>query len=215
MLNGSLPGDLGTQSVHDMERYCLARADQLIWQGGDMLGTYRRFYGAAELAPEVRIRYPYRGPIALDGRRLVGRRFLRAGRPLRLLYAGRIERRKGIHNLIRAMRRLPGDAVPPDDPRRRHDQGPLGLSMVGPDRPAGGRAGQVRLGDALDREALATAIRAHDAVVIPSQWECWPYAALEPLHLNRPVLGTPVGGLVEMLERGGGLADPGHRSPGR
>ena len=39
-------------------------------------------------------------------------------------------------------------------------------------------------------------------VVIPSLWECWPYAALEPLHLNRPVLATPVGGLVELVSPG-------------
>ena len=52
------------------------------------------------------------------------------------------------------------------------------------------------------RQALAEAIREHDVVVIPSLWECWPYAALEPLHLNRPVLATPVGGLPEIVKPG-------------
>ena len=45
-------------------------------------------------------------------------------------------------------------------------------------------------------------IREHDVVVVPSLWECWPYAALEALHLNRPVLGTPVGGLAEIIKPG-------------
>ena len=54
----------------------------------------------------------------------------------------------------------------------------------------------------VDRAAVAEAIRAHDVVVIPSLWECWPYAALEPMHLNRPILATPVGGLVELVAPG-------------
>jgi GT2 family glycosyltransferase len=50
----------------------------------------------------------------------------------------------------------------------------------------------------------------HDVVVIPSLWECWPYVALEALHLNRPILATPVGGLVELVRPGAsGWLSPG------
>ncbi len=54
--------DARTQTLHEMERYALAHADSVIWQGGDILGTYQRFYGRAALAAPVRIRYPYAGP---------------------------------------------------------------------------------------------------------------------------------------------------------
>ncbi|HEV3056101.1 MAG TPA: glycosyltransferase, partial [Solirubrobacteraceae bacterium] len=67
---------------------------------------------------------------------------------------------------------------------------------------------RIELRPAIDRVAVAQAIREHDVVAVPSLWECWPYAALEPLHLNRPVLATPVGGLVELVrpDRSGWLA---------
>jgi hypothetical protein len=40
---------------------------------------------------------------------------------------------------------------------------------------------------------------AHVAVV-PSLWECWPNTAREAMMHNRPVLATPVGGLVGMVQ---------------
>ncbi|MCW3039963.1 MAG: glycosyl transferase group 1, partial [Solirubrobacterales bacterium] len=42
----------------------------------------------------------------------------------------------------------------------------------------------------------------HDLVVVPSRWECWPYVALEAFAAGMPVLGTPVGGLQEMIRPG-------------
>jgi glycogen synthase len=61
---------------------------------------------------------------------------------------------------------------------------------------------RVRLLGEVDRGRLGGLIGGCDVVVVPSLWECWPYAVLEALHLNRPVLGTPVGGLVEMVREG-------------
>ena len=95
-----------------MERYSLAHADRLIWQGGDVLGTYRRFYGADALGPG----HADSLSVCRAGGR--PRRRTPASRsrgPLRILYAGRLERRKGVHNLVRAVTgmrtgRLPSDA---------------------------------------------------------------------------------------------------------
>ena len=42
-------------------------------------------------------------------------------------------------------------------------------------------------------------IRAHHAVVLPSLWENWPFAGLETLRLNRPLLTTATGGFTEMV----------------
>ena len=38
--------------------------------------------------------------------------------------------------------------------------------------------------------------------MLPSVWECWPNVVLEFLALNRPVLATPTGGPLEMVEHG-------------
>jgi glycosyltransferase involved in cell wall biosynthesis len=198
ILDGRRKRDISSQVLHAMERYCLARADRLIWQGGDVLETYRRFYGADALAPATRIRYPYHGEALAVG----ADSQYTAGESLRILYAGRLERRKGVQNLVRAvtgsdradfrLTLVGGDT----------DTAPLGLSMREYLELAIADDERIALLGARDRGTVSELIRAHDVIVIPSLWECWPYAALEPLRLNRPLLATPVGGLVEMVRPG-------------
>ncbi len=52
VLNGYWKHDLGSRAVHELERFLLARADRVIWQGGDILGSYKRFYGSGALAAD-------------------------------------------------------------------------------------------------------------------------------------------------------------------
>lgn len=198
VLDGYLKRDHGSRALHAMERFSLAHADRIIWQGGDILGTYSRFYGAGALAPAVRIRYPYHGTSVTAG----SDGGFSPASPLRILYAGRLERRKGVHNLVRAATALPRDDFRLTLVGGDTDTGPLGVSMREMLELAIAEDGRIALVPTLERGELAEEIRAHDAVVIPSLWECWPYAALEPLHLNRPVLATPVGGLGELVAPG-------------
>ncbi len=198
VLDGYYKRDLSSAALHAMERFSLAHADQLLWQGGDVLGTYTRFYGADALAPATRIRYPYEGPAAEIG----AEESFEVAQPLRILYAGRLERRKGVQNLIRAATGLARDDFRLTVVGADTDTAPLGVSMREQLALAIADDPRLALLDGLDRASVAEAIRGHDLVVIPSLWECWPYAALEPLHLNRPVLATPVGGLVEMVGQG-------------
>jgi hypothetical protein len=198
VLDGYYKRDLSSAALHAMERFSLAHADQLLWQGGDILGTYARFYGADALAPATRIRYPYDGPAAAPG----ADGGFEVAQPLRILYAGRLERRKGVHNLVRAATGLARDDFLLTVVGADTDTAPLGVSMREQLALAIADDPRLALLEGLDRASVAEAIGGHDVVVIPSLWECWPYAALEPLHLNRPVLATPVGGLVEMVGRG-------------
>ena len=198
VLDGYYKRDLPSEALHEMERYALAHCDRLIWQGGDVLGTYRRFYGAGALAPAMRIRYPYAGPAHEDSS---DDAFAVEG-PLRMLYAGRIERRKGVHNLIRAITGIDRDDFRLTLIGGDTETAPLGLSMRRQLELAIADDGRIELREPVNRAVVARTIREHHLVVIPSLWECWPYAALEPLHLNRPVLATPVGGLVELVAPG-------------
>lgn len=208
VLNGFYRTDLSRQVVYAMERFALAHADRVIWPLGDVAEAYRRFYGARRLAPLIKIGYPYVGAVAhvsdddADGPRRG------VDRPLRCLFVGRLERRKGVLNLVRAARGLDRDDFRLTLVGGDTDTGPLGVSMAGMVELA--VADDPRLGwkGAADRAGVEAAIAANDVVVVPSLWECGPYVALEALHLGRPVLATPVGGLTEIVvpDRTGWLA---------
>ena len=79
-------------------------------------------------------------------------------------------------------------------------QAPLGgsvreqLEMMAADDP------RIEFLDEVPRNELPQLIADHHAVVLPSLWECWPNTALEALRINRPVIATPTGGFVEMIE---------------
>lgn len=199
VLNGHhQTSDFGARVVDEMERYALRHADHVLWPGGDVLALYERFYGADGLAPGVQIR----NPLLIGDELPEDAAPAEPGGPLKLLYLGRLERRKGVQNLLRAI-------VAVADPNWR-------LTLVGGDTstaPLGGSirsqlelmaAGDERIEflDHMPRSELDDIITAHDVVVLPSLWECWPYAALEAMRRNRPVLATPTGGFTELIRPG-------------
>ena len=200
ILNGCLPREPEARLTFAIERLALREADRLIWEGGDVSGAYLRFYGAERLAPTTRIRYPYHGPSAKPG----SDRDYSPGEPLCLLYAGRLERRKGVHNLLEAAAGLDRDDFVLTMVGADTATAPLGVSMRDHLLAAAADDGRIQIRHPVGRAELAEVVRAHDIVVLPSLWECWPYAALEALHLNRPILATPVGGLAEMTASGEG-----------
>ena len=193
VLNGHLPSDLSSRIGRDLERRTLRDADVIVQSGGDILGTYERFYGDG-LAPAVQIRYPMEWP---DGPSVAPA--LSAG-PLRMLYVGRCERRKGVQDLIAALTSLSADwrltVLGGDTPTA-----PLGRSMRRTLELQAGDDPRIAFASAVGREALPALMAQHDVVVVPSRWECWPYVALEALAAGKPVVGTAVGGLKEMVKQ--------------
>lgn len=201
VLDGHLPTDFQTTAIHDAERYTLRHADRVLWSGGDVLETYRRYYGPDALAPAVRIPDAF---LAEPGQFPSGgeRDPHRDDDPLRLLFLGRAERRKGVLELMRAMTALPsadvhltllgGDTrTGPLQTSLRHD-----LELMAAEDP------RITLLDPVERSDVGTYLRDADVVVVPSLWECWPNVAREAFLHNRPVLATPVGGLTEMVRPG-------------
>jgi glycosyltransferase involved in cell wall biosynthesis len=203
VLNGAVSEAFGATSVFGLERYALAGADRVLWAGGDILGTYERYYGADGLAPATRVRHPFDGlpAHAAPAPEPAGR--------LRLLYVGRLERRKGVAELLRAVTGLGRDDWTLTLVGGDTDTGALGASLREQLRLGIAGDDRIRLVDAAGREALDTLLADHDAVVLPSQWECWPYVGLEALAAGRPLIATPVGGLPEQVG-----AEPGEAGPG-
>jgi len=184
VLDGALEQNFATRVTCALERLALRDADALIWQGGDIIETYRRFYGRDQLAPDHCFRYPF---LRLnDAARPEEPRDL--GAPLRLLYLGRLERRKGVQNLLRAFAGIGGGDVRLTDSLRMLADGD----------------GRIEFKPAVTLVEMQALVRECDAVVLPSLWECWPYVALEALKANRPIIATPVGGFVEIVRPGAG-----------
>jgi glycosyltransferase involved in cell wall biosynthesis len=125
---------------------------------------------------------------------------------LRLLYIGRLERIKGVHTVVSAMRSVPAE---------------VSLDIAGGGEPvyaaelremiaAGGLEGRVRLLGPVPRAQIPALFRGYDALVFPSEWE-EPFArsVLEAMAAGLPVIGTTTGGTGEILREGvTGLAYP-------
>jgi glycosyltransferase involved in cell wall biosynthesis len=199
ILNGALPSDDETTAVSETERYCLRHADTLVYSGGDVLATYERYYGAHALAPGRRVLEsfhtdfepgdPEPDPPAADA-------------PLQMLYLGRLERRKGVQTLIRALARTGYENWRLTLLGSDTDTAPLAGSMREYLEFAAGVDDRITFAEPVPRKQVGTIIAAHDLMIVPSLWECWPNTVREAFLHNRPVVATPTGGLVEMVEPG-------------
>lgn len=117
----------------------------------------------------------------------------------RLLYVGRIDRRKGIELAVRALGELPAEAT-------------LTVAGAGDDRHLGelrdlarrrGLAGRVAFGRR-PREDLPGLYGEADALLFPVQWEePWGLVPLEAMAVGTPVVATGRGGSGEYLRAGG------------
>jgi glycogen(starch) synthase len=211
VLDGCLGQDFASRVTCALERLALRDADALIWQGGGVLEAYQRYYGADQLAPAHRFRYPF--VRWSESARPEQPRDLTA--PLRLLYAGRLERRKGVQNLLRAIAGVGGGDVRLTLLGGDTDTAPLGSSMREALRMLADGDGRIDFREATSLAEMQAMLRECDAVVLPSLWESWPYVALEALQANRPIIATPVGGFVEIVRPGAGgwlTADTGSES---
>jgi glycogen synthase len=198
VLNGHQGQDLETRAIHQMERFCLRHADRLLWPGGDVLASYRRFYGADALAPAVEIPDAFLVEGALEPANAA----TRADGRLRLLYVGRMERRKGVQNLLRALLSMEYEEWELSMLGGDTETGALGTSMRANLEFMASREDRITMLDPVPRAEVGRLMLEHDAVIIPSRWECWPNTAREAFLCDRPVIATPVGGLTSLVRPG-------------
>ncbi|HEX5593350.1 MAG TPA: glycosyltransferase [Solirubrobacterales bacterium] len=185
------------QRAGELEREQFRLADRLLWPGGDTLAAYRRYYG--ELLPEgVKTGRPF--PVApppdvpdlgSDG-------------PLRILYAGRLQRVKGAMDLVDACLRLPSDDWELTLIGADTETAALGQSVkLTIERMCEGDP-RVRIEDAVPHEDLQRRFGEHHLLALPSNFEFCANVALEAMRAGTPVLATPVGAQVEFVGDGGG-----------
>jgi glycogen synthase len=195
VLDGFVDDGFETRQAVTAERHVLREADRILWPGGAVLATYQEFYGSHELAPASRVR----GLIARPGEDLLSTALPSAAEELRLLFLGRLERRKGVQDLVAALTAIRGDAWTLTLVGSDTDTAPLGMSMREQLEFTAAGDPRIRFIDALPRDDVARFVAESHVLVCPSRWECWPSVVLEALAAGRPAIGTPTGGLVEML----------------
>lgn len=117
----------------------------------------------------------------------------------RLLYVGRVDRRKGVEAAVRALAELP--------PRaslrivgRGDRESVEGVRAVAREL---GLTDRVELTGGRRRDELPAVYGAADAVLFPSEWqEPWGLVPLEAMAFGRPVVATGTGGSAEYLRDG-------------
>ncbi len=184
----------------------LRRADFLLWPGGDCLELYRRYYGelGIELPEPLRSRPAPAPLVARAGSSAAGD----PEGPLRILFLGALERRRGALDLLEACLSLPVDdweltLAGPDT-----ETATMGQSVAFTIEAMCGDDPRVRLRDGF-AEPPDGGLAGFDLLAVPARTEAWSEEAEAALAAGIPVLATPVGGLVEQVEDGvnGWLAD--------
>ena len=184
-----------------LERFPIRHGDVLVWPGGDVREIYERFY--AEIAEPVRISLP----VELSGFEELPAP-PRDG-PLRLLYLGRMQRAKGVIDLVEAVRSLPDLDLRLTIVGGDTETGPEGTSMRAHLLELAGDDKRIELRGRVPHEDVPALMAAHHAVVVPTRWETYSYVVREALAAGRPVLARPVGAIPEAVVpgRSGWLGD--------
>ncbi len=112
----------------------------------------------------------------------------RQGRVLLFVSTNVENRRKGFDLLIEALQSIPQRET-------------ISLVAVGK-RPQDPLPGVHYLGQVRDERLMAVAYSAADAFVIPSREDNFPNVILESLACGTPVVGTPVGGMLDVIRNG-------------
>jgi glycosyltransferase involved in cell wall biosynthesis len=122
-----------------------------------------------------------------------------------ILYSGRLSYEKGIETLIKAV------SLCKDIKLLIAGDGPIRLKLE--DLTKNFIPDKVEFLGYLDRESLKKIIKGAMFVVVPSQWyENFPYSILESFAFGKPVVGSNIGGIPELVKEGetGLLFEPGN-----
>jgi glycogen(starch) synthase len=210
----SLRGRAGLAVQGSLERGQAERSDAIVACSHAILGRLRAEWDIGAITSGVL-------PNTLDvgrTRTLAATADIPAGFPSRgpvVAFSGRLEARKGVHELLAAMLEV-WDSHPEVNlvmlgGEGRRDRGRLAPSLR---ELAGKHAGRLHLLGHQPAERLFPALAAADIVALPSRWEPFGIAALEAMALGRATILTSGSGFEEFFqaERDGLMVPP--RDPG-
>jgi glycosyltransferase involved in cell wall biosynthesis len=184
-----------------MERQCIVRADALLCPSRWLANQVEEAMGE-QLPPMEILPCPTDPDFAV-------RRFDTGNISRRFLFVGRLERRKGVFEMLRECERLwQTGAV-------------FELWLAGSDQPIPGEQsgagstihklyashiqdGRLKLLGAVDHADLAQLRAQCDVQIVPSLWENFPYVAIEAMQSGCPLLVSKSGGQAEMIGNGVG-----------
>lgn len=178
-----------------LEREQLRLADHLLWPGGACLDLYRRHYRELELPQPVRLRAPFWIPPAQPGPAP------RPEGPLRLLFAGDLSRAAGVLDLVEACRLLPPESWTLTLTGRDTETATMGQSVRQTIEAMSGDDPRIEFAEEeMAGAALTARLARADLLVAPDRLGCSAVTAIAALGAGVPVLATPVGDLVEVVE---------------
>lgn len=123
-------------------------------------------------------------------------------RPIRVGFFGRFHVTKGVHDLARAVTSLPRDVAISVE-FRGPSQGDANAQLVNELRQIVGDDPRVTFEDPVPSDQAPGVLAEYDVLACPSLWlEGGPTCAIEAQALGTPVIGTPMGGLAELVEDG-------------
>lgn len=111
-----------------------------------------------------------------------------------IIYFGRLSEEKGIETLIRGIKNLNIDLyIVGTGPLKEKIEKYILENKISNIKVLGYKAG----------EELKELVSSSQAVVIPSEWyENGPYSAIESLSMKKPIIGSNLGGIPELIEPG-------------
>ena len=186
-INGSI-----SRQVHALESWLARESDSLITCSASMRDEITTLFGP--FRPDVRVI-----PNGIEVARWPFAARKKPAGPARLLYVGRLEYEKGIHDLIAALPRI----------RRTHPGTTLTVAGEGTqldwliEEARRHRVLKATTFDGhLNHDELLGALHDTDAAVLPSHYEPFGIAALEAAAAGAPLVTSNVGGLGELVING-------------
>jgi glycosyltransferase involved in cell wall biosynthesis len=203
------------QKVIDAETWLLGNSALLLANSHAVCRELAELYGVPVAGPRVAV-VPH-GVAVPDGRAgAADERAAAEPGACRILFVGRIEARKGLDLLLRALAPLL-DAHPAavldvvGAPVAGESAFAELIAGLRADLAQAGHADRVRFHGHVAEAALLRCYAACDVFVVPSRFESFGLIAIEAMRFGKPVIAADVGGLVEIVEHGVcGLRFPGN-----